>query len=64
MSQTIIDLLKNGEKANYSDEFRSGNLVNLGANGSLIIAGDIHGHRRNFERIVSFADFNYNCSSE
>ena len=60
MSQTIIDLLKNGEKANYSDEFRSGNLVNLPANGSLIIAGDIHGHRRNFERIVSFADLKNN----
>jgi hypothetical protein len=28
----------------------------LPAEGDLIITGDIHGHRRNFERIVSFTD--------
>jgi len=56
MSQTIIDLLKNGMEASIADKFRRGNVVHLPAEGSLIVTGDIHGHRRNFERIVAFAD--------
>jgi len=31
-------------------------VVHLPADGSLILTGDLHGHRRNFEKIVSFAD--------
>ena len=53
---TIIDLLNKGAEANYADKFRQGNLIHLPAEGSLIISGDLHGHQRNFERIVAFAD--------
>ena len=56
MPQTIIDLLKKGVEVNSTDRFRQGNLICLPAEGSLMIAGDIHGHRRNFERIMAFAD--------
>ncbi len=56
MPQTIIDLLSRGIKASNADKFRRGNLIHLPAEGSLTIAGDIHGHRRNFERVVAFAD--------
>jgi len=56
MPQTIIDLLNNGIEANRTDSLRRGNLIHLPADGSLIVSGDIHGHRRNFERIVTFAD--------
>lgn len=56
MPQTIIDLLNKAAKANEADPFRRGNLIHLPAAGTLIATGDIHGHRRNFERIVSFAD--------
>ena len=56
MPQTIIDLLKKGTEANNTDRFRRGNLICLPADGSLVVAGDIHGHRRNFERILAFAD--------
>ena len=56
MSQTIIDLLNKGTHANLEDNFRQGNVIYLPADGSLIITGDLHGHRRNFERSVSFAD--------
>jgi hypothetical protein len=56
MTQTIIDLLNKAIKANHNDKFRQGNLINLPAEGSLIATGDIHGHRRNFQRIVAFAD--------
>ena len=56
MPQTIIDLLNKGIEAVNADKFRRGNLIHLPAEGSLIITGDIHGHRRNFERMVAFAD--------
>jgi len=56
MPQAIIDLLNKGIEASSADKFRRGNLVHLPADGSLIITGDIHGHRRNFERIAAFAD--------
>ena len=56
MPQTIIDLLKKGMEANHGDKFRRANVVHLPADGSLILSGDLHGHRRNFEKIMSFAD--------
>jgi hypothetical protein len=60
MPQTIIDLLNKGVQANKADKFRRGNLIHLPAAGSLIVGGDIHGHRRNFERIVAFANLDNN----
>ena len=60
MPQSIIDLLNNGVQACNADRFRRGNLICLPDRGSLIITGDIHGHRRNFERIVAFADLDNN----
>jgi hypothetical protein len=56
MRQTIIDLLNKGIRANHTDGFRGANLIRLPEEGTLIIGGDIHGHRRNFERLVTFAD--------
>jgi len=60
MAQTIIDLLNKSAEANNADKFRRGNLVSLPAQGSLIATGDLHGHRRNFERILSYADLDNN----
>jgi len=56
MPQTINDLLKKAAKVTEADNFRRGNIIHLPAAGKLIATGDIHGHRRNFERIVNFAD--------
>ena len=56
MPQTIIDLLNKGTEANHADKYRRDNLISLPAKGSVIITGDLHGHCRNFERIVAFAD--------
>lgn len=52
----IIDLLKNGTDANNTDPYRQGNVITLPNMGTLVVTGDIHGHCRNFERIVSYAD--------
>ena len=60
MPQTIIDLLNKGAESNYADSFRRENVVCLPSDGSLIITGDIHGHQRNFQRIVDFADLSKN----
>ena len=62
MSQTVVNLLKTGVEANTTDRYRRGNLLCLPAAGSVIIAGDLHGHRRNFERILTFADLHNNRS--
>ena len=60
MPQTVIDLLNKGSEISCADSFRHGNVICLPAEGSVIITGDIHGHRRNFERIVDFADLSKN----
>jgi len=60
MAQPIIDLLNNGTKANKSDQYLHGNLISLPSQGSLVISGDLHGHRRNFEKINSYADLENN----
>jgi hypothetical protein len=60
MAQTIIDLLNKGIEANSADKYRRDNLICLPADGSLIVTGDLHGHLRNFERIVSCADLENN----
>jgi hypothetical protein len=60
MAQTIIDLLNKGIEANHADKHRRDNLICLPADGSLVVTGDLHGHLRNFERIVSYADLENN----
>jgi hypothetical protein len=60
MSQAVIDLLSSGTEANGSDMYRHGNVVRLSAPGSLVITGDIHGHRRNLERVFNYADLEEN----
>jgi serine/threonine-protein phosphatase PP1 catalytic subunit len=56
MPRTTIELLNKGIRANQTDRYRRGNVVVLPGHGSLVVTGDLHGHRRNFERIVTLAD--------
>ncbi len=60
MPQKTIDLLNAATQLLGDDKFRRGNLICLPAEGNLIVTGDIHGHRRNFERICAFADLDNN----
>lgn len=60
MPRKTIKLLKKGMEANHAERFRDGNLIRLPRYGDLIITGDLHGHRRNFERIVSYCDLDNN----
>ncbi|MDO8303461.1 MAG: metallophosphoesterase [Sedimentisphaerales bacterium] len=52
----VIDVLREGIDANNTDPYRQGNVITLPNTGVLVVSGDLHGHRRNFERIVSYAD--------
>ncbi|MBP8305347.1 MAG: metallophosphoesterase [Phycisphaerae bacterium] len=56
MAQQAVDLLRAGVRANHADPLRQGNLVRLSGPGTLVIAGDLHGHGRNLERVTAFAD--------
>ncbi|MCK4887830.1 MAG: metallophosphoesterase [Planctomycetes bacterium] len=60
MPQKTIELLQSARTATVEDKYRRGNVIYLGETGSIVITGDIHGHRRNFERVVSFADLGNN----
>ena len=60
MSQQTIDLLKKGMEANNNDSFRQNNVICLPEKGRLIAGGDIHGHNRNLQRIINFADLDNN----
>jgi hypothetical protein len=60
MPKKITELLTKGREANHADRFRRGNVICLPSQGSVVITGDIHGHRLNFDRIVSFADLEHN----
>lgn len=56
----IVDLLGRGQSVCEQDRYRKGNVLSLPSDCTLIATGDIHGHRRNFERIVSYADLENN----
>jgi len=60
MPKRTIELLNKGMEANHADRFRWGNLISLPSHGSVVITGDIHGNRRNFDRIAAFADLEHN----
>ena len=60
MTQQSIQLCREGAELNRSCRFRKGNIVNLPEMGKVIVAGDLHGHRRNFERIQKLADLENN----
>jgi hypothetical protein len=60
MPQTIIQILNKGSESNRQDPCRKGNIINLPEKGSVVLTGDLHGHRRNFERIVAFSDLSNN----
>ena len=60
MAKELIELLEAGIQANQNDRYRRYNLIVGPESGDMVIAGDIHGHRRNFERVVTYAALDKN----
>lgn len=56
MPQESIQRCQAGAELNRSCRYRVGNLIELPPNGRVLVAGDLHGHLRNFERIMKLAD--------
>lgn len=54
-SHQAMDLLLNEAFAVTRNPSRNGQILHLPSEGELLIAGDLHNHRRNFERIVKLA---------
>ena len=60
MSQRILDLCSAGAELNRSSKYRKGKLLQLPGHGKVIMTGDLHGHRRNYDKITSYADVENN----
>ena len=60
MPQKSTQLFRKGAELNRSCRFRVGNVIQLPPIGQVIVAGDLHGHVRNFERIQKLADLENN----
>ncbi len=60
MAHEIQDLCRQAVVANRQDKYRRDNIIELPPSGSAVITGDLHGHRRNFGKIVSHCDLGSN----
>ena len=60
MAKDLIQLLEAGIEANQNDWYRQHNLIAGPEQGDMVIGGDIHGHRRNLERVVTYAALDKN----
>lgn len=60
MPQQAIELFNQAGELNLQCPLRKGNIVHLPERGRVIIAGDLHGHQRNFDRLMRRADLDNN----
>ena len=60
MPHQSIQLCREGAELNRSSRFRIGNVIHLSEPGRVLVAGDLHGNWRNFERIQKLADLDNN----
>jgi 3',5'-cyclic AMP phosphodiesterase CpdA len=56
VTEACADILREAADLNRRDTRRDGNTVALGGGCEVVVAGDLHGHRRNLERILAYAD--------
>lgn len=52
----MLEQLNQGINANHEDKFRRKNIILLPLSGELVITGDLHGHQRNLDRIITYCD--------
>ncbi len=53
--ESAIDTLRQATEHNLDDPCRVGSLLRLPDYGQVVMTGDMHGHRRNFEKLVKYA---------
>ncbi len=52
--------MKRAARANMDDQHRQGNIIELPLKGELMVAGDLHGNKRNYDRLLELADLQNN----
>src|SRR5687768_14323781 len=55
-ADTVVETFSCAAEENQISPLRQGQVVHLPAEGEVWLAGDIHDHRRNFEKFVRAAD--------
>ena len=60
MPQQTLEMLKKFQALELDNKYRKGNTVHLPNNATVLVAGDLHGNRRNFDRLVKVADLENN----
>jgi hypothetical protein len=55
MVHDLINVLQAGTRLNQRNPLRNGNTVCFPGLGDLVVAGDLHNHRRNFQRVQTVA---------
>ena len=53
--EEIVELYQRSREANLADPLRKGQHLQFKAPGGVVMTGDLHGHERNFDKIVRFA---------
>ncbi|HVT79714.1 MAG TPA: metallophosphoesterase [Phycisphaerae bacterium] len=59
-SHSVSHLLNAGARLNQQEPLRNGNIISLPGVGDLVVAGDLHNHHRNFERVQTVANLEKN----
>jgi hypothetical protein len=57
---SVTNILNAGTRLNQQEPLRNGNVISLPGMGDLIVAGDLHNHHRNFERVKTAANLEKN----
>src|SRR5947209_3203373 len=54
--ERVVEIFGMATDENLADSMRQHQVVHLPAQGDVWIAGDVHDHRRNFDKLLRFAD--------
>lgn len=55
-AEAVVEIIGTATEENLREHARQGQTVQLPAEGEIWVSGDIHDHRRNFEKFVTYAD--------
>ncbi|HPZ99621.1 MAG TPA: hypothetical protein PLT93_15920 [Phycisphaerae bacterium] len=54
LADSAIETLQQATELNYEDPLRDGSLLRFANYGQVVMTGDLHGNRRNFEKLVRY----------